>query len=55
MLQPPSLAIASSPLAPAKAAETHEPESRTGAFLQERLVGDIAGRFFVASYQRGYR
>ena len=27
----------------------------TGALLELKLIGDIAGRFFVARYQRGYR
>ena len=51
----PSFAIVSSTAGPAEAAATHAPEARAEAFLQEKLVGEIAGRFFVASYQRGYR
>ena len=30
-------------------------ETRDGALLELKLVGDIAGSFRVARYQRGYR
>jgi hypothetical protein len=30
-------------------------DSEAGALLDLKLIGDIAGRFFVARYQRGYR
>ncbi|MCW2525822.1 MAG: hypothetical protein JWM76_682, partial [Pseudonocardiales bacterium] len=29
--------------------------NRASAVLEERLVGDIAGDFYVPAYQRGYR
>lgn len=32
-----------------------EPDVSTAAFLQDKVVGEIEGRFFVARYQRGYR
>ncbi|MBP0622884.1 GmrSD restriction endonuclease domain-containing protein [Cupriavidus consociatus] len=32
-----------------------EPDVGPGAFLQDKVVGEIEGSFFVARYQRGYR
>jgi hypothetical protein len=39
-------------LNPATPDQTH---STAGALLEQKLVGEIEGRFFVARYQRGYR
>lgn len=40
---------------PPDSIDSAQPPASTGALLEQKLVGDITGRFFVAQYQRGYR